>query len=259
MLNKLVIVNLLNKEQQCIDLSGLTKDEVQTMMNEAEGSMLFVFLAEKPADRVVILCPGGGFRQVNMQHEGLDFAHWFEQQGVTLAVLKYSLPQGNRESPITDITNACHTIKDGINGHNFKQIGCMGASIGGYMAAYAAINGMVDFQIEMYTAFSMEDDLAHEGSRERMFGETLSPDVAKTYSLQYKVTEKTAPAFIVASEDDASVNPMNSIVYAQALMKKGVSVSLHIYPNGGHSFGFKDEYPHKKLYLKELKHWLKAV
>jgi hypothetical protein len=93
----------------------------------------------------VVLCPGGGFRRVNLQHEGADFAEWFDQQNVSLAVLKYRLPEGDRDRPIADVTKACRILRGGINGISFRKIGCMGASIGGYMAAYAAITGLADF------------------------------------------------------------------------------------------------------------------
>jgi acetyl esterase/lipase len=258
-MKKLVVINLENKVQQTIDLTTVSKEELEAFMNGEEGSFLFLFLSDKRNEKAVVLCPGGGFRRVNLQHEGADFAEWFDQQNVSLAVLKYRLPEGDRDRPIADVTKACHTLRGGINGISFRKIGCMGASIGGYMAAYAAITGLADFQIVMYSVFSMEDNLAHKPSRERMFGATLSPEEARSYSLYYKVNENTAPAFIVAVEDDHSVNPVNSFVYAESLIKNHVPVSFHIYPTGGHSFGFNDSFLYKDAYLNELKQWLETL
>ncbi|MCD8181788.1 MAG: hypothetical protein LUE99_00405 [Bacteroides sp.] len=52
---------------------------------------------------------------------------------------------------------------------------------------------------------------------------------------------------------------MNSLIYGETLLKNGIPVSLHIYPNGGHSFGFNDSFPYKENYLEELKQWLTTV
>lgn len=46
---------------------------------------------------------GGGFRGVAVEHEGRAFASWFNERGITLAVLKYRLPNGRREIPGEDI------------------------------------------------------------------------------------------------------------------------------------------------------------
>ena len=37
----------------------------------------------------VVICPGGGFRDVWFDREGADFAMWLVQKGITSLVLKY--------------------------------------------------------------------------------------------------------------------------------------------------------------------------
>ncbi|MDD3080112.1 MAG: alpha/beta hydrolase [Paludibacter sp.] len=256
MLKKLIAVNLDNESREMFDLTEFSESEVRALLNESAGGKLFVFLSEQRNEKAVILCPGGGFKQVNMQHEGFDYAKWFADQNITLAVLKYNLPEGHKKSPVTDIASACRVMRAGIENEKYEKLGCMGTSIGGYMAAYAAVNGLVDFQILMYSVVSMEDSLTHKPSRLRMFGSDPFPEEAKAWSLQYRVDENTVPAFIVASEDDPAVMPENSLIYASALMKNKIPFSLHIYPSGGHSFGFKDDYPYKNAYLSELRQWL---
>jgi len=258
MLKDLLIVKLETGEKRRIDLGKLTREEVQRIMDESDGGALFIFMADQPLAKVVVLCPGGGFKQLNLKHEGGDFAEWFAEHGYSLAVLKYRLPNGDRNLPLDDVTAACKLMRSGIDGTSFHTIGCMGASIGGYLAAYVANRGLIDFQINLYAVFTMEDDFAHQGCKQRMFGESLKAGEEIDYSLQYQVIAQTAPAFIVASEDDPAVNPMNSFLYAQALLKNKVPFTFHIYPNGGHSFGFKDSYPYKQNFLNELAAWLKS-
>src|SRR5579872_4038558 len=52
-----------------------------------------------PADPAIntgtamIVCPGGGFYILSMTNEGTDVAHWLNQKGITVFVLKYRLAQ----------------------------------------------------------------------------------------------------------------------------------------------------------------------
>ena len=102
----------------------------------------------------------------------------------------------------------------------------------------------------------MTDRLTHWPSRERMLGETISEGLKETLSLELHVTADTPPTFIVLAEDDQAVSPLNSIVYYTALLKHGVSAGLHIYPEGRHSFGFRDSFIYKELWTDELQKWL---
>lgn len=41
-----------------------------------------------------------------------------------------------------------------------------------------------------------------------------------------------------------------------ALNKSGVSSALHIYPSGGHGWGFRESFPYHEMMLEELATWL---
>ena len=61
------------------------------------------------------------------------------------------------------------------------------------------------------------------------------------------------------SGDDTTVPPANSIMYYNALNAAGVPASLHIYPTGGHGWGYKSgpgALPDRAPMLWELRHWL---
>ena len=103
-----------------------------------QGATLSIYRANQTRSNAVIMCPGGGFNQVAMDHEGYAFADWFHQQGITYAVLKYRMPHGHVEIIREDIREAIRLIRTRSAEWGIQQVGVMGASIGGYIAATAA-------------------------------------------------------------------------------------------------------------------------
>ncbi len=47
--------------------------------------------ADKNVGSAIVICPGGGYGHLAMDHEGSDVAKWFNQRGITGIVLKYRL------------------------------------------------------------------------------------------------------------------------------------------------------------------------
>ena len=139
----------------------------------------------------------------------------------------------------------------------------MGASIGGYLATCSATilsdKEKPDFQILMYPVVSIDDRLTHLPCSERMFGHSYSPDKMVQYSPIEHVTSSTPVAFIVSASDDSVVSPQNGIQFAAQLQKSGVPISLHIYPTGGHGFGYNDSFVYKQEWLQELDVWLEKL
>ena len=92
-----------------------------------------VYRPAKPNGMTILMCPGGGYARLAMNHEGHDMASWFNTQGITYAVLKYRMPNGNREVPLSDAEQAIRIIRQHAKewGINPNQVGVMGASAGG--------------------------------------------------------------------------------------------------------------------------------
>ncbi len=65
-----------------------------------------VFLPEKSNGMAVLVCPGGGYEFLAMNHEGLDMVPWFNEQGITMILLKYRMPNGHSEIPLSDAAQA---------------------------------------------------------------------------------------------------------------------------------------------------------
>ena len=193
-------------------------------------------------------------------------ARWFNNQGITYAVLKYRLPNGHPDIPLSDAKQAICLMRQHATewSVNPGQVGIMGASAGGHLAAslanlYDSPETRPDFQVLLYPVISMKDGITHSYSRECLLG--AQPDGAQIekYSMETQAKAQTPPAFIVLSADDGTVSPENSLSYYRALRRHGVPTSLHIYPEGGHGWGFLDSFPYKGQWTRELENWLQHV
>ena len=224
---------------------------------------LTVHVANKPNGKAILCCPGGGYSLVAMNLEGNDMAAWLNSQGYTLAVLKYRMPNGNDEVPLSDALQAMRIMRQHSEEWKISKIGIMGASAGGHLASTAATHytedSRPDFQVLFYPVISMQADITHRGSRENLIGKNPSEELVNKYSNELHVNAQTPPAFILHSSDDGGVPVENSIRYYQALVKNRVPVALHCYPVGGHGWGYRDSFPYKHEWKGELEKWLREL
>ncbi len=222
---------------------------------------LTVYPAENPNGLAVVACPGGGYVRLSMDHEGHDLAQWFNAQGITYAVLKYRMPNGHSDVPLSDALQAIRLMRAHADEWHFTQVGIMGASAGGHLATTAATHytsdSRPDFQILFYPVVSMHTENTHRGSFEHLLGPDPSEELLERYSNEQQVTEDTPPAFIMHSSDDGSVPVTNSVNYYLALVAHHVPAALHIYPVGGHGWGFRDNFTYKREWTGELEKWLR--
>jgi dipeptidyl aminopeptidase/acylaminoacyl peptidase len=79
------------------------------------------------------------------------------------------------------------------------------------------------------------------------------------YSNATQVTAKTPPAIMLLSDDDRAVIPQNSAEYYLALKKAGVKAAIHIYPSGGHGWGYRSNFKYHDSMINDLKDWLKSL
>jgi acetyl esterase/lipase len=119
-----------------------------------------------------------------------------------------------------------------------RRLGVIGFSAGGHMAAAASIADRdLAFAVLVYPVISMEPNLTHKGSRLRLLGVRPAPGMTERYSFERHVTAQTCSTLVVHARDDDVVKAANSIDYAAALQRTGVSHELLFYDNGGHGFG----------------------
>lgn len=245
-------------------LTGTEEDLEGGRVANVVNPSIAVYRPEKPNGMAIIMCPGGGYARLAMGHEGHDMAAWFTTQGITYVVLKYRMPNGHYEVPLSDAEQAIRIVRQhaaewNINPH---RIGIMGASAGGHLAAslatlYSSQETRPDFQVLFYPVISMKEGVTHAGSRVNLIGEKPSAELEKKYSLEQQVNAQTPQAFIMLSSDDGAVPPANSLGYYEALLKKHVPATLHAYPIGGHGWGFRDNFTYKRQWTGELEKWLR--
>lgn len=223
-----------------------------------------VYKANKPNGMAIIMCPGGGYARLAMNHEGHDMAPWLNAQGITYVVLKYRMPNSHYEVPLSDAEQAIRLVRQHAAewGVRPDRIGIMGASAGGHLAAslatlYSSDETRPDFQILFYPVISMQPGITHGGSRQNLLGENPSQELENKYTLEKQVNERTPQAFIMLSADDGAVPPANGIHYFEALLQHQVPATLHVYPTGGHGWGFRDAFTYKRQWTGELEKWLR--
>lgn len=223
-----------------------------------------VYKADKPNGVAIIMCPGGGYARLAMNHEGHDMAPWLNAQGITYIVLKYRMPNGHYEVPLSDAEQAIRLVRQHAKEWNIRpdRIGIMGASAGGHLAAslatlYSSNETRPDFQVLFYPVISMVPGVTHGGSRQNLLGNNPSQELEDKYTLEKQVNAHTPQAFIMLSADDGAVPPANGIHYFEALLQHLVPATLHVYPTGGHGWGFRDAFTYKRQWTGELEKWLR--
>ena len=248
------------------------KDEGQERISYTTSAELYIYEADpaKATGQAVVICPGGGYFLVAMGHEGHAFAKWFKERGITAAVLKYRMPNGVPDVPMEDAAEALRYMKeDYAKSSELKQVGIMGFSAGGHLAASTAVRSLMsngdvsrraqtraDFAILFYPVVTGNAALTHKGSYDNLLGADRWQEITDMWDPYLKVSAQTPPMFIVHSADDGGVNPKNSSSLYARLKEHDVPSELHILPTGGHGWGFNDSFRHKKEWTEALEKWL---
>lgn len=237
---------------------------------------MYVPAEELRTGTAVIVCPGGAYQNLAMDHEGERVAEWLNRAGVTAFVLKYRHGKHGYRHPIPmhDAQRAIRTVRHHAARWQLKpdRIGVLGFSAGGHLASTTGTHfdrGIKDaedpidrascrpdFMVLCYPVISFTAPYTHRGSRANLIGKNFDPELAKLLSNELQVTEDTPPTFLMHAGGDRAVPPANSIAFYQALRKEGVAAELHLYAHGGHGFGLgKPGEPHAE-WPKACERWM---
>lgn len=221
--------------------------------------------AAKANGTAVVVCPGGGYRALAMDHEGRQVAEWLNSNGVAAFVLKYRLgPRYRHPAPLQDALHTIRTVRS--RAAEFRivadRIGIWGFSAGGHLAASASTKfdsaeTRPDFTILAYPVISFTADYTHKGSRTNLIGENAGSQLAESLSLEKQVTAKSPPAFLFHTNADTGVPPENSVSYYLALRKAGIPAEMHIYLEGRHGVGLAPADPVLSTWPGRLLDWMK--
>jgi len=214
---------------------------------------------EKATGTAVVICPGGGYGFLAMDHEGHQIAQWLNSLGVASFILKYRHRNSGagygHPAPLQDAQRAVRLVRSGAQkwGIDPNRIGILGFSAGGHLASSAGAHFdhryndaedaidrtscRPDFMVLIYPVISFSKWCAHTGSRTNLLGKDPDEELAQSLSNEERVTPQTPPTFLVHANDDEGVPPENSIYFYLALRKAAVPAEMHIYEKGGHGFG----------------------
>ena len=187
-------------------------------------------VVKSPKGKVVIVCPGGGYQILAVNHEGTEIAQWLNALGYTAYVLRYRVPD-NREGALQDVQRAIRIARAENPG---KQVGVMGFSAGASLTARAATR----FQLPSYTATDETDtQSARPDFTALIYPAYMDEGEHHTLTPELTITEQTPPFFVFQTADDRYGN--SALVISQALRNHKIPVQLHIYEKGGHGYGLR--------------------
>jgi acetyl esterase/lipase len=211
---------------------------------------------EKATGTAIVVCPGGGYGMLAIDHEGEQIAQWLIGEGIAAFVLQYRhAPLYGHPYPLMDAQRAVRTVRNGATKWNLKpdRIGILGFSAGGHLTASTGVlneggipdatdpidreSARPDFMVPVYPVITMQDDYTHKGSRKNLLGESPDPALVERYSLERQVNANTPPAFLVHTSEDQAVPVENAVQLYLAIHHAGVPVEMHIYEKGQHGLG----------------------
>ncbi len=207
---------------------------------------------EKNTGTAILICPGGGYWNLAWDLEGEEVAAWLNRAGVTAAVLKYRVPRRSSQperlpapGPLLDAQRAVSLLRTRATewGIDPNRIGILGFSAGGHLAVATAthfdqrgyepideidkISCRPDFAVAVYPGYFIEQQPA---------GVEINKDTLAPYM---RIPIQTPPIFLVHASDDPVAGVENSLVMYRALKRANVPTELHVYAQGGHGFGVR--------------------
>jgi len=215
----------------------------------------------------VVICPGGGYSGLAIDHEGKQVGEWLIKQGITGIILKYRLPNKNKKVPLEDAQQAIRYVREHAKelSINPNKIGIAGFSAGGHLASTASTHfatsgtsSRPDFSILFYPVITMEMN-THGGSKKNLLGDNPSTTDIYMYSNEKQINTNTPPTILLLSDDDRGVLPVNSTLYYDALKKNNIPATMYIFPEGGHGWGMREDFKYHKQMLELLGMWLKDM
>lgn len=246
---------------------------------DADKPSLTIFLPSeaKANGAAVVVCPGGGYGFLAVDHEGKQIAEWLNARGVAAFMVKYRIaPRYKHPAPLQDAQRAIRMVR--AHAKEWKvdpaRIGIWGFSAGGHLASTAGthfddgkkdgddpidkVSCRPDFLILCYPVITFEPPYAHMGSRNNLLGKEPDAKLVESLCNEKQVTAKTPPTFLMHTDADKGVVPENSILFYLALKKAGVPGELHIYEKGPHGVGLGQKDPVLSTWPDRLHAWLEG-
>lgn len=242
---------------------------------------LHVFRSSRPSGEGLLVIPGGAYRFVSVDNEGMDVADRFNPAGITIFVLTYRLPgEGwaqRRNVPLQDAQRAMRLIRSRATHFavDAERVAALGFSAGGHVAATLAtdfaspVYSPVDavdaasarpFAVGLiYPVLTMEPPLTHVETRDNLLGRAPAREAVELRSPLRHVRADTPPLFLAHAMDDDAVPVENSIRMTEAMRSAGRPVEAHLFQEGHHAFGIGRPSTPSELWPRSFGLWLERL
>jgi len=201
----------------------------------------------------MVVLPGGSFRALAWDVDGLETAQWLADRGITAFLLKYRVrpPQegesfgesledfaratkARRAIVVADAEEAIRFVRSHAQQYSVavNRVGIIGFSAG----------AMVTVEVALAKDPAIRPDFAVP-----MYGAALTSEVP---------TAAAPPLFIGAAQDDPQLPAINSVAIFQRWTTAGLPAELHIYDKGGHGFGFRPHHLPVDAWPASFERWL---
>ena len=225
------------------ELPKKTPDDVKRVTNVTVPT-LTVYKPENPNGTAVLVCPGGGYGILAIEHEGTQVCEFMNTLGVTAVLLKYRVPRRDpanpSKEPLQDAQRAIGLIRHHAAEWGIKpdRVGILGFSAGGHLTLMTSLHSndrtytpdpaldvddaTPNFAVPVYPAY-----LIDEKNKDEL---RLLPEMV--------VTPKAPPVCFVHANDDRWSAAGSALIYLE-YKKLGLPAEVHIYAKGGHGFGMR--------------------
>jgi len=205
----------------------------------------------------VVICPGGGYHILAIEHEGHEVARRLCGRGFAAFLLKYRLPRPEVDkvryaAALQDAQRALRIVRAHAEQWSLRSIGIMGFSAGAHLSAVAATNSKKNSYppADETDAFSCRPDFAA-----LIYPAYLAAPDTGRLAAELPVTEDTPPCFLAQTEDDR-IPVENSLFFYRALKQNNVPAEMHLYASGGHGYGLRAVGKPIGAWIDLLENWL---
>ncbi len=239
---------------------------------------LIIYLPEKPNGAAIVICPGGGYGGLAMDHEGHQIGRWLNEHGIAGFICDYRHRNKGygHPAPLQDAQRAVRTVRSRAKefGVDPAKIGILGFSAGGHLTSSAVTHFDAgkpdaddeierascrpDFGVLCYPVIAFDQPFTHKGSQNNLLGKDAAPELIASMSSEKQVTDQTPPCFLWHTTEDKGVPPENSVAFYSALIAHRVPAELHIYEKGKHGVGLAKDVPGTDGWPAACIAWLKG-
>ena len=225
----------------------------------------------------IVICPGGGYGHLAMDHEGHQIAQWLNSFGVGAFILDYRHHGKGYEhpAPLDDAQRAIRTVRARASEWKVDpaKIGILGFSAGGHLASTATTHFddgkpdsadpiqrascRPDFAVLCYAVIAFDEPYTHRGSQRNLLGDKADAELVRSLSNEKQVTAKTPPCFLWSTDEDKGVPAENSVQFFLALRQAKVPAELHVFQSGKHGLGLAASVNGTRAWSDCCKEWMR--